>query len=699
MKTLTTLILLSALPLLAQDAAPDPTAPGARIARSLQRAALGSAKTRAFVLGADGTGSAAIETGGECRALSAGSVLPLEADGVAFTARVRSVDAGGIAFECEDGDEPLVIPCSFRVTDPPENAPEEFVNYIETDEVPVDLLLRQVSDRTGANIVASDCVDGKTASLLLRNVSAESAVEEICRACGLWFRRDSATGIFRITTMEEYERNVVSFREERTESFTLLYPNVAEVAATLYGLYPERLVLSLGEDDILEDDQNDVARRFERFKQIADGGGSTFLSMEAPDASTTAGGGRGNGVYSLSREGGLARLGTDASGLTGLTPSEAKRIERAFASGDTNGFDRVYGRGARGADIYVTVSRRNNMLLVRTSDSTALDDIGALVKRLDVPTPMVLLELKVLELTLDDDFTSAFEYGYGQDRSNGRTTDYGFPGFNPLATEPGAGAFSFMYLGHALNARIQMLEEKGNVKTLATPTLLVANNEVSRLFIGEERPIVKNISSQSIVSDNATVTVPQTEIDFEDVGTLLLVTPTINADRTVTLKLLQENSEIVADGAQIPVYSVVSGNAVQNVPVDVVSSRSITGTFIAKDGLAVSAGGLIKETNAEKRSQVPVLGSIPLLGWFFRSTEIVKERRELIVLIRPHVIATPAETELATRALLDPLSKNKTLGRVWNGPAEPGADADAADENETADESSSIDNTENATEK
>ena len=314
--------------------------------------------------------------------------------------------------------------------------------------------------------------------------------------------------------------------------------------------------------------------------------------------------------------------------LPRLTPTEAANLS-ATEPADPAAFDRALSDlHSRTANIFLTVSRKNGILVVRTSDAKALDDIRALVRRLDVPTPMVLLEVKILELSLDDGFNSSFEYQFSQDY-NTKSSDpsklvstlTGFPGLDPLSTDARSDSLAFRLLSSHLQMRIQLLETEGKAKTLATPLLLTANNEVSRLFIGEERPMVRNITSQTIANGDTTITVPQTEFDLQNVGTMLLITPNINADRTVTLRLLQENSDIIKDGAPIPFYYATDGCLIQNVSIDVVSSRSITGTFIAKDNLVTAIGGLVKETESLQESRIPILGRIPLLGWLFRSTE------------------------------------------------------------------------------
>ena len=679
------LALALSLPLAARSQ--DPTQPSPALATALRTrlADLSDLTLRALVVGPDGEGAALIGTrdlpGAPVRP---GSILNQDIDGVTVPLTVETITPSGVLLRTSSTSTTL-LPSSIRPLPAQDSAPAspseppptrhsspvtrhspqaqaQVLPHVEFTSLPLSAALRLLSDQSGANISCSRAAADTPVSLYLRNVTPETAVAELCRAAGLWYRRDPATAILRVTTMDEYEQSLASFREEQTETFTLLYPNALEVASVIYGLYPERVFLSLGEDEILDADHDDIARRFERFNLVADSGGSTFMRLDPGSLSSSSSSSGGSGTIAFN--GGRV---TVVPPLGRLTPADAERLAATEAADGTDAFRRdLAAVQARSATIFVTASPRNGMLMVRTSDTKALDDIRALVRRIDVPTPMVLLEVKVLELALDDDFTSSFEYQFTQDYNTTDpkhlvTTDYGFPGFNPLSSDPRNDSMSFRLLSSHLQMRIQLLEKNGKAKTLATPLLLTANNEVSRLFIGEERPMVRSITSQTIANGDTTITVPQTEFDLQSVGTMLLITPNINADRTVTLRLLQENSEISKNGATIPIYSATDGGIIQNVAIDVVSSRSITGTFIAHDDMVTAVGGLVKEVESEQISQVPVLGRIPLLGWFFRSTEKIKQRTELIVLIRPHVITTPAEAAPATQSVLTPLSRHPAI--------------------------------------
>lgn len=648
-----------ALPQAGAPAISDPTVPSPALSREIQSAAAAadSLKIRALVIGPDNAnGMALVETGGASRLIRSGSIITMGDGGLARRGLVKRISSSGIeiAFSVADSEESVVIQGRFQPSPYTGALDPELVRYIECSDVPLETVMRMLSDQTGVNIVASAETLNAPVSVFLRNISAAEAVSEICRSTGLWFRHDTETGSIRITTQAEYQQNLASFREEQTETFRLLYPNVAEVAAVIYGTFPERVMLSLGEEELLKDDEYDLARRFSRFNAIADNGGSDFMTSEPPSVSSSAG---GSSAGTLSFNNGRVTVLSPASAASQLSRRDEKLLNDASARGDTNEVQRLLvNAGARSASIFVTVSRKNNMLIVRTGDAKAMDDIRTLVKRLDVQTPMVLLEVKILELSLDDGFDWGIELGadrtFDKNSSNPTFTTAGYGAGLPGVTGDG---LSFTLLNNDISARLRILETEGKVRSLATPMLLTANNEVSRLFIGEERPIVKNVTSQTIVtSEGNTIVVPQTEISLENIGTLLLITPSINADRTVTFRLLQENSEVAGKTA-IPIYSPTTG-ATSDALIDVVSSRSIAGTFVAKDGLSIAVGGLIRESESVRESRVPVLGSIPLLGWLFRNKETVKTRSELIVLLKPHIIATPGEGETVSRPLLDNLS-------------------------------------------
>jgi general secretion pathway protein D len=151
-----------------------------------------------------------------------------------------------------------------------------------------------------------------------------------------------------------------------------------------------------------------------------------------------------------------------------------------------------------------------------------------------------------------------------------------------------------------------------------------------------------------------TYTSADTQIQFRPVGTTLLITPNINADRTVTLRILQERSEMATEETDVLVPATGGGFAREFLPT--VKSRNVSGTIVAQDGLTVAIGGLIEESVSDVRAEVPVLGKLPVIGFFFRSQNSVRSRNELVVLVRPYVFSTPAESATTSAQLMQELS-------------------------------------------
>jgi general secretion pathway protein D len=121
----------------------------------------------------------------------------------------------------------------------------------------------------------------------------------------------------------------------------------------------------------------------------------------------------------------------------------------------------------------------------------------------------------------------------------------------------------------------------------------------------------------------------------------------------VTLRVAQEDSTKLERAATI---TVVSGEQTLPLNIDVVRRTTVTGTVVAKDGCTVAIGGLINENLNDNRSQVPVLGKLPIIGILFRGQQTGRQRRELVVMIRPYVFNTAHESAAISRELIQELS-------------------------------------------
>ncbi len=124
------------------------------------------------------------------------------------------------------------VPVPERVADAQRGEPLELVEF---KELPLVDAVRILSDQSGLKIVASADAGKKIINLYLRDVRPLVAIGALTKSHGLFYRDDVESGIVQIYTVEEYEKDLGSFREERTEVFTLLYPNPLEVAYAIQG--------------------------------------------------------------------------------------------------------------------------------------------------------------------------------------------------------------------------------------------------------------------------------------------------------------------------------------------------------------------------------------------------------------------------------------------------------------------------------
>jgi len=132
-----------------------------------------------------------------------------------------------------------------------------------------------------------------------------------------------------------------------------------------------------------------------------------------------------------------------------------------------------------------------------------------------------------------------------------------------------------------------------------------------------------------------------------------MVFPKINSDKTVTLMIQQDSSTLVRGGSTIPIPV---GTTIQSFNVDSVRTSNIQGTVQAKDGLTIAIGGLIDSSDSDEEQRVPILSEFPILGELFKRKVQQKSKRELLLLITPHIIETAHEGDDMTRDALEPLS-------------------------------------------
>jgi type II secretory pathway component GspD/PulD (secretin) len=482
-------------------------------------------------------------------------------------------------------------------------------------------VVRVISEMSNMNIVVTPDIKHLKVTLFLRNVTVLSAVEIICRINGLWYRRDVSTNTFRIMTKKEYSEDLVIHRHEHTEIFTMHNLNVTLVADAIENLYGGRVKLSSSGPSF----------------GVGGSGGS--------DSSSSSGSGSG--------------VSENLELADELSIDQLSRLMKDGTRNNIVSARQLQGLSNQEEPIHVSVVSEHNLVLVRTGDKGALRQIKSLITRLDRPIPQVLLEMKIIDVLIDDSFTSIFNFSVDDVGVQGDSTAPILLGNNGLSNE---GSFIFEYMSGQLKANIEFLQKNKRVNILSTPMVLASNNRPSSLFVGEEQVIVTGYSAESVVSDiglggnvSGGSIVPNTET--QSVGNSITITPFINVhDGTITLDIDQVNSSIRVGGGNLSL--VTAQGEVKVLSIDTVNTAELKGTVIVKDNHTIAVGGLIRETDIDDSSSVPGLSDIPFLGWFFKSVSKSKQRSELILMITPHLLKNPEDGEFNQSSLL---ANNKEL--------------------------------------
>ena len=256
--------------------------------------------------------------------------------------------------------------------------------------------------------------------------------------------------------------------------------------------------------------------------------------------------------------------------------------------------------------------------------------IEAAIRKLDIAPRQVLIEATIAEVTL----SNTLDYGVRGFLENNK----GQLAFNAPVPSSASGeglAFAFFDQSRDLKAFFDMLATESSVKFLSTPQVMVLDNQTANIRVGDQIPVTTR-SSQSTTNPDAPIV---TEVQFRDTGTLLTVTPRINAGGQVTLEISQEVS---LPGTEPAVGG--GGNVA-------IAQRTIDSSVIVQSGQIVVLGGLVLETTTKGVSGVPGLMHVPLLGKLFSSTSDDVFRTELIITVRPRVIENVREMQQITEEL------------------------------------------------
>jgi general secretion pathway protein D len=294
-------------------------------------------------------------------------------------------------------------------------------------------------------------------------------------------------------------------------------------------------------------------------------------------------------------------------------------------------------------NVRITADTVNNTLLIYANQEN-YRVIEQTLRQIDRPQLQVSIDATIAEITLNDNLNYGVQF-FLKSRDVGLHDDLGsavlsagtsavigraLPGFNFLV---GADAQPTVIL-NALRA-------VSDVKVLSTPSVVVLDNQVATLQVGDQVPVA---TASATVLSGTTSPVVNT-IDYRNTGVILRVVPRINANGNVLLDVEQEISNVAA------------GSAGSLTPT--VSQRRVKSSIAVASGQTVLLAGLISERSESSRNGLPLVDQLGEIGKVFGANTKVAQRTELIIFIRPQIIRDGVDAMRVAEEL-----RTKLRGRI-----------------------------------
>jgi type IV pilus assembly protein PilQ len=376
-----------------------------------------------------------------------------------------------------------------------------------------------------------------------------------------------------------------------------------------------------------------------------------------------------------------SRLVTEIFPLNYLTGEDAvKLVTPALSSKATSAINTATEKGLPSGSSGSTGANSfglQDSIIVRDFPEN-MERIRDILKRMDRRPRQVLIEATILQVKLTDttslgvDFNALSGIDFHQlsatatagtaptrttvldptALANGTSSSAPVPQHGQAVTQPGpwgqvrtegfatpGTGLNIGFITNDVSIFVRALETITDTTVLSNPKVLAVNKQRSQVIVGDRIPYLTTTTSET--------TAVQT-VNFLDVGTELIFRPFISDDGFVRLEIHPKVSS-----------AVLIGNPLNPMPRE--TTAEVTCNVMVKDGHTIVIGGLFDETVKVDRSQVPGLGNIPGLGWLFRSNTDSTERREIIVLLTPHIIDDEeAANDVGVQTLDD--AKRRCLG-------------------------------------
>jgi len=285
-----------------------------------------------------------------------------------------------------------------------------------------------------------------------------------------------------------------------------------------------------------------------------------------------------------------------------------------------------------GENITVTADPSTNTLII-FAGKTDYEKMIELLKQLDIKRRQVIVEATLLEVLMENSVDLGVDFlssGGGKDGGFFTQRNTGSQNLTTLLSNPqGLTEFSAavassgtLTLPGGIKIPSQALlvtaaQASRNANVLSAPQILTTDNEQAEIVVGQNVPFLTGTGT-----DNTNLNNQFNQIERQDVGITLRLTPQISSENFVTLNLFTEVSSVFANSNLGPTTNV----------------RTSETTVIAKDGQMIVTGGLLSDDATESDSGVPFMKDIPVLGQLFKDSTEQRSKRNLLIFITPRIV-------------------------------------------------------------
>ncbi|MCX5830112.1 MAG: hypothetical protein NTV58_19250 [Deltaproteobacteria bacterium] len=258
-----------------------------------------------------------------------------------------------------------------------------------------------------------------------------------------------------------------------------------------------------------------------------------------------------------------------------------------------------------------------------------------------VMSRQVLVEAKVIEVTLSDSLQFGIDWTSVLSFSDRRVTSLSTANFSGIATAtPTTPVFVASTIAPDLSAILKAIQVQGEIRILSNPRVNITNGQTAILGVGTNTSYISKIETTQTTTAGSAPTITFT-VDTGSVlsGIMIGIVPYISESGEISMSVTPIVSDLVKLESQGLGTTDSAGNRPYLIQLPQIDLRQLSTTVKVRSGQMIVIGGLIAKREVLQDSQIPGLGSIPVLGYFFKSRNKVVKNYELVVLLQPVIVS------------------------------------------------------------